>query len=408
MYRGLSALLLLVSLFAAIISAAYPPESQLTFYSMPADVPMPDYLVPYEDPVFGSTVTRVADKEAMESSKDVIAHHYAKDQPWNADGSLIMLSGWPSAILDGETYEFLRWVMPPGEHHTWSNVDPKIIYGIQQPNSWVKVDAVSGEATVIRTFSEYTTVSYGSWEGNLSNDDHYVALQCKTSTDNWVVLYDLLNDEVVSRMSIGAIWPNNVAMSQSGKFVAVQWNIEGSGDRQGIDLFTHDMEFVRKVGTCKGCHYDLGYDTEGHEVAVMTDIDGNSRAIVAVRFDNGQRTILLKDSQMSWYIHVSCRNVDRPGWAYLTEFANKNTQVEKPNYQLAFAVKIDDSGAVERFAHVHHSATVAYERSPFGVPNRDGSKMMFRSDWENGSGPVYSYVAEMSSEVETRRMLRGE
>jgi hypothetical protein len=50
---------------------------------------------------------------------------------------------------------------------------------------------------------------------------------------------------------------------------------------------------------------------------------------------------------------------------------------------------------VERFAHVHHSATVAYERSPFGVPNRDGSRMVFRSDWEDASGPVYSYVAEM-------------
>lgn len=394
MHDGLRSILLLTLLSASIISATYPPESPLTFLSMPAAVPMPGYLIPYEDPVFDSIVTRVADKQAMESDKDVIAHHYAKDQPWNADGSLIMLSGWPSAILDGKSYEFLRWVMPPGEHHTWSNADPKIIYGIQQPNSWVRVDAVSGEATIIRTFAEYTTVSYGGWEGNLSNDDHYVALQCKTEMDNWVVLYDLPNNKVVSRMNIGAIWPNNVTMSQSGKFVVVQWNIEGSGDRQGIDLFTHDMEFVRKVGTCKGCHYDLGYDTDGNEVAVMTDIDGNSRALVAVRFDNGERTILLEDSQMSWYIHVSCRNTDRPGWAYLTEFANKNTQVKKPNYQLAFAVKIDGSGTVERFAHVHHSATVAYERSPFGVPNRDGSKMMFRSDWEDGSGPVYSYVAE--------------
>ncbi len=314
---------------------------------------------------------------------------------WNADGSLIMLAGWPAAILDGETYEFLRWVMPPGEHHTWSNTDPHVIYGIQQPNSWVRVDAVSGETTTLRTFAEYTTVSYGAWEGNMSNDDRYVALQCKTPVDNWVVVYDIANDRIVEKMNIGALWPNNVAMSQSGKYVAVQWDIAGSGEQQGIDLFTPDLQFVRKVGTCKGCHYDLGYDTEGREVAVMPDIDGSSRAIVSVRFDNGEKTTLLKDAQMSWYIHVSCRNTDRPGWAYLTEFANKDTQTEKPNYQLAFAVEIAGSGTVEPFAHVHHSATVDYERSPFGVPNRDGSKMMFRSDWEDGSGPVYSYVAEV-------------
>ncbi len=401
MHKELKGILLLTLLSSTIISATYPPESPLKFRSMPAAVPTPGYLAPYQDPTFGSIVTRVADREAMGSTKDVIGHHYAKAQPWNADGSLIMLSGWPSAILDGKTYEFLRWVMPQGEHHTWSNLDPRIIYGIQQPNSWVEVDAVNGQATTIRTFTEYTTVSYGGWEGNLSNDDHYVVLQCKTPTDNWVVLYDLPNDEVVSRMNIGAIWPNNVTMSQSGRFVAVQWDIAGSGDRQGIDIFTRDMEFVRKVGTCQGCHYDLGYDIEGHEVAVMTDIDGSSRAIVAIRLDSGRKTILLKDSQMSWYIHVSCRNVDRPGWAYLTEFADKNTQVRKPNYQLAFAVKIDGSGMVEHFAHVHHSATIAYDRSPFGVPSRDGSKIMFRSDWEDGGGPVYSYVAQMPAEVET-------
>ena len=58
-------------------------------------------------------------------------------------------------------------------------------------------------------------------------------------------------------------------------------------------------------------------------------------------------------------------------------------------------MRIDGSGTVERFAHVHHSATVDYDRSPFGVPNRDGNRMMFRSDWENGSGPVYSYVSEI-------------
>ena len=58
-------------------------------------------------------------------------------------------------------------------------------------------------------------------------------------------------------------------------------------------------------------------------------------------------------------------------------------------------MRIDGSGTVERFAHVHHSATVAYERSAFGVPNRDGTRMMYRSDWEDPDGPVYSYVAEL-------------
>lgn len=266
--RIAATLLLSVS---SLCAESFPQDTQLTPVAMPA-LPMPAYLMPTLDPAFGTQTTRVSDQAAMDSQQQVIGHHYSKTQPWNADGSLISLSGWPAAILDGQTYEFLRWIMPPGEHHTWSNTDPAVIYGIQQPNSFVRVDATTG---------------------------------------------------------------------------------------------------------------------------IATTIDGSTRAIVAVRLDSGLRTTLLQDDQMSWYIHVSCRNLQRQGWAYLTEFADPHTQPEKATYQLAFAVRIDDSGAVERFAHVHHSATVAHDRSPFGVPNRDGSRMMFRSDWEDGSGPVYSYIAEM-------------
>jgi hypothetical protein len=380
------------------LGASYPPDTQLVFNPMPVNIPMPGYLSPYIDPMYHTLVTRIADKAAMKSDKDLIAHHYAKDQPWNADGSLISLSGWPSAILDGKTYAFLRWITPPGEHHTWSNLDPSSIYSIQPPNVWVKVNAVTNKMTIIRTFTEYSTASFGAYEGNLSKDDKFVALQCKTTSENWVVVYDIPNDRIVSRMNIGNSWPDNVSMSQSGDYIAIQWGVSGSGDKQGTDLFTRDFAFVRKIGTCGGCHFDLGYDTDGHEVAVIADIDGSSRAILSIRFDNGQKTVLLTDSQMSWYIHISCRSLNRPGWAYLTEFADPNSQTKKPNYQVAFGVKLDGSGTVECFAHVHHSTTIQYEREPFGVPNRDGAKMMFRSDWENGTGPIYGYIAEMPGE----------
>ena len=376
------------------LSPGYPPDATLTFEAMPAQVAMPAYLVPYTDPVFGTKVTRVADQLAMGSDKEAIAHHYAKDQPWNSDGTLIQLSGWPSAILDGHTYRFLRWIMPPGDHHVWSNINPNRIYGIQQPNTWEWVDARDGAVHPLRTFAEYTHVSLGEYEGNLSNDDRYAVFQAKALDGNWVLVYDMQQDSVLARLHIGALYPNNVAMSQSGTYVAIQWGVAGSGERQGIGIYHRDLSFVRNVGSCGGCHYDLGYNTEGQEVAVLTDIDQGSRAIIAIRLEDGTRTTLLTDAQMSWYIHVSCRALKRPGWAYLTEFADPNTQTAKPNYQLAFGVRIDGSGTVERFAHVHHSPTVAYERSPFGVPNRDGTRMMFRSDWEKGSGPVYSYIAE--------------
>ena len=396
--NSLQLILLLLLISFRLSGQFYPPETQLTYKQMPDNMPMRGYLVPFTDPVFGSKVIRVSDSLAFAPYSDETYHHYAKDQPWNSDGSLIMLSGWPSAILDGHTYELLHWVMPPGEHHTWSNTQPNLIYGIQPPKSWVSVDATTGNPTILHVFTEYEIVSYGSWEGNMSNDDHYVALQCQATDANFVIVYDLVDDTVVSRLNIGSLWPNNVSMSQSGDFVAIEWDIEGSGPGEGICIYTRDLDFVRNVSVCGGCHYDLGYDADGNEVSVHQNITGGTRAIVAVRFDNGEVTELLKDNQMSWPIHISCRNLNRPGWAYLSEFETDYSEKTKPNYQQIFGVKIDGSGTVNSFAHVHHndSGTEEYERSPFGVPSREGNRVMFRSDWENVNGPIYEYIAEVT------------
>jgi hypothetical protein len=384
--------IILAFLCIPVLAAEYPPDTILTFKAMPVNVPMPAYLVPYADPTFKTKVTRVADKNAMGITKNIVAHHYAKSQPWNSNGTLIKLAGWPSAILDGATYQFKKWVMPPGDHHVWSNVDPNRIYGIQQPNTWEWVDARDGSVHPMRVFSGYTHVSLGEFEGNISNDDHYAVFQAKSANSNWIFVYDMFLDSVISKLDIGGTYPNNVSMSQSGTYVVVGGASNGTDRYQGTEVYDRQLNFLRHISNDNN-HADLGYNTAGKEVCVKTD--ESNRGIVAYRLDTGEKTVLLTDAQMSWYIHVSCRATNRPGWAYLTEFADPNTQTSKPNYQVAFGVKVDGSGTVERFAHVHHSTAVDYERSPFGVPNRDGSKMMFRSDWDNGSGPIYSYIAEM-------------
>ena len=57
-----------------------------------------------------------------------------------------------------------------------------------------------------------------------------------------------------------------------------------------------------------------------------------------------------------------------------------------------FAIKLDGSKTVERFAHTRTSGAT-YDEEAKGVISPDGSKVMFNSDW--GSGTVYAYVAEM-------------
>jgi len=396
--------LLILILFIKIDTAAqvYPPDEQLTFQAKPSAGNKPAYLTPITDPTYKSKVVRITDQAVFDSKTPGMGtyHHYSKDQAWNSDGSLILLEGWPSAIIDGKTYEYKKFVNPPGGPHTWSNTQPDIIYGTNNSNSIVKLNVSTNTTSIVRTFTEYTFVSYGEWEGNMSNDDRYMVLQCKTAAGEMaIVVYDLVDDAVVSTMS-APVWPNNCAMSQSGKYVEVQWDVAGYENYQGICIYNRsDLSFVRNVISSGGGHYDFGYDTEGNEVCTGADIDGSSRGIIMVRLDNGAKTYLLSDAQMSWPIHISCRNLNRAGWAYLTEFAETYGEPTKPNFQKMFAVKLDptanNDAVTETFAHVQHSTTIDYDRSPFGVPNRDGSKVMFRSDWMKGTGEINSYVATM-------------
>ncbi len=378
----------------------YPADVQLTYNALPS-IPRPGYLSPIRDITFNSTVIRISDQEAFNKHNSNLKtyHHYAKNQPWNSNGTLIKLEGSPAAILDGKTFVYVKSIVPPSGPYVWANTQPDIMYGTDKNNTIVKVNVSDGKKTVIKKFSEYTFVSLGEYEGNLSNDDRYMALQCRSGSAMFIVCYDLVTDKVVSAMK-APVWPNNCAVTQSGNYVIVQWDVDGPSNYQGVCAYNRkDMSFVRNLTTSGGGHYDYGYDIKGNEVMVGSDkFSGSGTARIGmVRIDNGEIVYLLAASQMSWAMHISCRNSNRPGWAYITDFAESYSEPTKPNYQKIFAVKLDPSAnenaLTETFAHTHHSTRVKYECGPFGVPNRDGSKVMWRSDWDNPTGEINSYVA---------------
>ncbi len=385
-------------------SQVYPPEEQLVYHQL-SNTPKPAYLSPITDPVFGTTVTRITDQSTFNTYHNGLGvfHHYAKTQPWNSDGTLIKLEGWPSAILNGQTFEFIKTVNPSGGHHTWSNTQPNIIYGTNHPNydgnCIARLDVDTNTRTLIQCFDQYEYVSHGEWEGNMSNDDRYMALQCRRPSGTMeIACYDFVTNAIISTLP-APIWPNNVTMSQSGQYVIVQWNVEGTGAVQGTWAYnSNDMSPVRNLTARGGAHFDYGYDTNGNEV-IVGPVSYN-RELQMRRIDNGAITTLLSESQMGYPIHVSCRNLNRPGYAYISEFAASYAVTTNPYYQKVFAVKLDPSAnanaPTETFAQPHHSTNVNYNRSTFGVPNRNGSVVMFRSDWEgDANSEINSYVAFM-------------
>ncbi len=374
----------------------YPPDISVSSinwgnYQIPTNVP--NYLQPFTDPVTNNTVTRISDESVFGCDCSKLRHRYAKNQPWNADGTLIMTDGSPSKILDGNTYQVLY------ESNTkalWSNTEPNYTYDAAGSSTFVKKNIVSGVTTTLRTFSNYSSISVGNNEGNLSNDDRYVALIGVSGANKTVIVYDILNDNIVSTKSLGTANIDWVSVSQSGNFVVISGYSDGSGPLQGIKSYDKFMNNERHLYNGRP-HGDIGYDAQGNEVYVAYEgVSGYSLSYA--RLDNGVKQGLFPYSGATgdrglWGGHISTRNINRPGWAYVSDQGHPSDINRYEATREIFAIKLDNSQTIERFAK-HNSnlnATAAYNHQAHGVPNRDGTRVLFASNWDDANLKSNSY-----------------
>lgn len=398
------------------VLAQYPADTTPTQISTVPSVSMPGYLTPIIEPTFGTTITRIADQIGLGLQGQCIRHGYSKKQPWNCDGSLMFFSygQYPNALIDGRTYKFIRWIHYPS-WGTWSNTNPNIIYGTSGVltqnykgvtyglNSFVSCDVTTDNWTLIRRFTQYDTITIGNGEGNLSNDGRYVALICKSGSNYSIVSFDIPNNTIIATLDLGTRCPDNCSVSQSGRYVVLDWsgNI-GTEWYQGLQVYDLNLTNRRQVYTWTG-HGDLGYDSNGNEVFVMQATYGYGEpedSILAVRLDGGGTTRQL--NRVTHPIvgsHISCRNINRPGWCYISD--NGAYQSYCFEHNEAFALKLDGSETIERFVQTRTSGynVTGYNGSPMACPNQDGTRVVFASDWYGGAGT--NQVIKMVSSTST-------
>jgi len=342
----------------------FPPE---TIYDGPKPVPplpRPGYRQSVIDPTFGTKITRISGDEMNPSKPSRLQHHYSKDQAWNCDMTLIKLH-LAEFILDAKTYQVVNKQSSKNEPK-WSTVDPDIIFYVRG-NQFRKWNVRTNADTLLHAFPE-GDISIGNWEGNISIGDRYVLLNVGTL----VIGYDIKNDVVIAQKDLGG--PRDwVSMSQSGNYIVAT----GEPSLPGRYVYDLNLNLLRKIFN-KGEHGDLGYDAAGNEVyAQMCPMR-------MARLDNGVVTDLVKNPSPFWFCgHLGTRNNLRPGWALVTTNSGDRE---------IFAVKLDNSNIVQRFAHTR-TTEATYDSQAKGVISPDGSKVMWNSDW--GGGTVYAYVAEM-------------
>jgi len=364
----------------------YPPQVDVQSvvwesYNVPNTTPA--YLESFNDPITGNTVTRISDESVFGCDCSQLRHIYAKKQAWNSDGTKIMTGGWPAKILDGNTYEVVSTTYC---RSLWSNTDPDMTYDAHQ-NRLYRRNIVTQNEVILKTFSGYSTISIGEGEGNLSTDDRYVALIATSGSQKTILVYDIVNDEITGTKSVGTSNIDWVSVSQSGDFVVMSGYSDGSGANQGIKAYDKFMN--NEVHLYNGRpHGDIGYDAQGNEVYVAYQgISGF--ALSYARLDNGQKQGLFPFTGATgdrglWGGHISTRNIERPGWAYVSDQGHPSDINRYEATREIFAIKLDASQTIERFAKHNSNLNVSnsYRHQAHAVPNRDGTKVIFASNWD--------------------------
>ena len=400
-------------------------------------VPRPAYLQPITDPTFGTRIVRIADDSGRPVAwsdsaggdgvwSEISRHHFADDQPWNSDGTLLVLqnlAGRPHDIyLDGTTYrpKFGR----PGNFDVG---DDRWHPSPQHPHERISLNRAG---TRLEWFDVVRRLQTRVWElpfavaleleMNPSRDGRFVALFDESRM--FVVDMDPqqpLPGYARGNMRIGPVraipactledggdhrvtW---VAVSPSARYVVVHYR----GDHLRVfDLDPATLAITaRRMPSdsplCPGLDPANGFILGlGHADMTVNPFDqgedvivGQRRAeyprvigdvplgsVVMGRLRDGHVTTLTDPVKEASSFHVSARNFDRPGWVYVTYYPGGGKRFGDE----IVAVKLDGSRSVERLGHTHSDAVKLYRAEPHGVPSRDGRRVVFASNWSSNAG----------------------
>jgi len=209
-------------------------------------------------------------------------------------------------------------------------------------------------------------------------------------------LFDLVTDCGFADCTV-----KHAAVSPSGKYVVVGY---ANDRRRGVDLDPATLALSSHpipptAPNCdgqdpaKGAIVGLGHEgmainpCDNNEEVIVgqrrswcpTVIDGKELGrVVMVRLRDGAVTSLTDITNEAYAYHVSTMAYGRPGWAYVSYAGD---EPGKRFTQEVVAVKMDGSGTVERYAHLHTDQAGCYRCEAHPMPSRDGRRVLFASSW---------------------------
>ena len=379
----------------------YPAETTFTYIPTDDTVALPEYKEFIIDPEFDTKVTRISDRP-----DNAVNHNYPKTQTWNADMTKMRLN---NDVVNAETLDFIGYIDGRIHEIKWSSINSDTLYGmrhyynddeangIEDDFNFVKTTVTNGNMPyeTVKSFSKdvYKQVHIGPWEGNIDFNDKYVVFSAQKIGETYLtaILYDIeTGDTAIHDFTEIHWWGTGddheldwISISPLGNYILINWDQDPDAPYStlvgAIDQYDLNFNFVRRLSERAG-HGDIGVNAQGQEVYVQFEY-GSRNGIWMYNLEDGIETQILPDKYNGG--HVSCRNYRRRGWCYLA--------TKSEGWRDVFALKLDDSGLVNRFAQ-----TLATNGNAQGGVSPDGTKIIFQSDWNGETGGEYeSFISEI-------------
>ena len=398
----------------------------------------PRLLSEFPDPAFGACMMRVGES----AEQEIIAPMAPDVQAWNADQSLILLSG--GRIYDAHTFRLVRRIATVPAFRArafrWSARDPYTFYyleslvpGAQRADDGIACapdsarlmkykltrhdnGAYSGRRELEHCFTEYVRFQDDASDRAISKNGRFVALVGERrdgGTD--VFVYDLVvhtkgpvlkvpDDPQLRARVLSA------AVSPSGRYLLVTWWYAGGARYRGVEAFDRrSLHLAGKVSPSIA-QGDLVMDRLEQEYLIQRN------------GGEGQTTLSPKRNMLfKWHIpdgfdaygtdtgatashplltftpgdrvRISCRNQGVPEGCLVTTYSSPRNRA-RPFFNELFLVGLDSTVAAPKVRRLaHHRSDAAFTevttdcriKSSWAVPratiSRDGSRVLFGSTW---------------------------
>jgi hypothetical protein len=371
-----------------------------------APMPLPDYLAPYTDPAFGTTITRITDVSPSEGENAIIKPAYSTIQAWNADESLLLLwhRGKGHELYDGQTYQFVRTLPLESpadiEQVVWDPWDPDVIYYPSNYDALPRLMRYRVSTNTNALWVDFSDICQpGDWGQLLGMGSdpsgpsqqiycsRNLGLRCGTTLIN----VELASKTYTYRTKIGTTLALMIApMGQVGYIAGYAFDVLVNPLRWLSLSNPYDHGSVGASMTALNAFYSVVFE-ESSSTGPAT--------LVRTNLDTGAQKVIIGQANGWPYppggTHLSAVT-KYMGWVAGSAVGDPSAVGTVPLHQEIFLANAD-TGRVCRLAH-HRSLAGegpwGYWAEPHVVISPSGSRILFGSDW--GGGPtVNTYVIDL-------------